>query len=306
MNNKRPDSEIFIAKSSDGRSRRLKGIMFILSSALFFSLMSFFVKLSGDLPFWQKVFFRNFVAVFVSLYLLIKSKHSIREIPGRSYPTLLLRCIFGTLGMFLNFYAINKMNIGDANMLNKMAPFFSTLMSIPILKENPGSADLIALVVALVGSAFVVKPGSGIASFTAVLALLGGYCAGTAYTLVRKLGKQGVYGPTIVFSFSLFSALASVPMALYYYKPMSTAQLLCLLLAGTCAAAAQLSVTAAYTYAPAREISVFDYTQVLFASLLGALFLAELPDRYSLIGYGIIIGCAVMKWNYNVRQTHGQ
>ncbi len=283
-------------------SRRLRGILYILCAAFFFSLMSFFVKLSGDLPFWEKAFFRNFVAIFVSLYLLRRSGHNLRELPRSSLSALFLRCLFGTAGLFLNFYAIGKMHIGDANMLNKMAPFFSTLMSVFLLGEKPSRIDLLTLLVALLGAAFVVKPGSGIASLPALLALLGGFFAGTAYTFIRKLGTHGVYGPIIVFAFSLFSALSSIPMTLLHFAPMTAAQLLCLLLGGCAAAAAQLAVTAAYTYAPAREISVFDYTQVLFASLLGLLFLGERPDRCSLIGYLLIIGTAVAKWGYGMRK----
>lgn len=283
------------------RSQKLRGILCILCAAFFFSLMSFFVKLSGELPFWEKSIFRNLVALMISWILLKRSAHSLREVPKSSYLTLFFRCFFGTIGLFLNFYAIGKMKIGDANILNKMAPFFATLMSVFILQEKPKRIDILALLLAFLGAAFVIKPGAGIASFTAVLALLGGFCAGTAYTFVRKLGTHGINGAIIVFSFSLFSVLASIPLTILHFTPLSALQLLYLVLAGVSAAAAQFAVTAAYSYAPAREISVFDYTQVLFASLLGLIFLKELPDVYSFVGYLIIIGTAVMKWFYNTR-----
>ena len=73
---------------------------------------------------------------------------------------------------------------------------------------------------------------------------------------------------------------------------------LLLLLAGISAACGQFSITKAYTKAPAREISVFDYTQVLFAAILGFLFLEQIPDQLSFLGYAIIIGSAVFKWAY--------
>lgn len=73
-------------------------------------------------------------------------------------------------------------------------------------------------------------------------------------------------------------------------------QVLFLLLAGLCASCAQFSITKAYSYAPAKEISVYDYSQVLFSALLGLIFLAELPDLLSFIGYIIIIGSAVAKY----------
>lgn len=72
-----------------------------------------------------------------------------------------------------------------------------------------------------------------------------------------------------------------------------------LLLAGACATGGQLCITKAYTKAPAKEISVFDYTQILFAAALGFIFLGEIPDVFSAIGYVIIIGSAIFKWIYN-------
>jgi drug/metabolite transporter (DMT)-like permease len=88
------------------------------------------------------------------------------------------------------------------------------------------------------------------------------------------------------------------------YQPMLWWQVLFLLGAGCMAAGAQFSLTAAYTYAPAKSISVYDYTQVLFTALWGLLFLSELPDWISIIGYVIIIGAALAK--YMVARNEGK
>ena len=76
-------------------------------------------------------------------------------------------------------------------------------------------------------------------------------------------------------------------------------QILALLGAGLSATGGQFSITAAYYNAPAREISVYDYSQIIFATLLGLIFLGELPDIYSFIGYAIIIAMAVLMFLYN-------
>ena len=72
-------------------------------------------------------------------------------------------------------------------------------------------------------------------------------------------------------------------------------QLLCLCGAGLTAAGGQLAITAAYTYAPAKEISVYDYTQVIFAAIWGFIIFGQRPDIFSVIGYVIIIGAAVYR-----------
>ena len=152
------------------------------------------------------------------------------------------------------------MNIADANILNKLSPFFAILMSIFILKEKPNKIEWLSVLMAFIGAAFVAKPGAGIASFPALIAILGGFTAGTAYTYVRKLGLAGERGPVIVMYFSLFSTLVLLPGLILNFHPMTMKQLAFLLLAGTSAAGGQLAITAAYQHAPARDISVFDYS----------------------------------------------
>ena len=61
----------------------------------------------------------------------------------------------------------------------------------------------------------------------------------------------------------------------------------------------QLCVTKAYCYAPAREISVFDYSQILFSALFGWLFLKQYPDIFSWLGYGILLSMGVILFLYN-------
>jgi drug/metabolite transporter (DMT)-like permease len=83
---------------------------------------------------------------------------------------------------------------------------------------------------------------------------------------------------------------------------MSGSQWLCLILAGLGASLGQFSITTAYKFAPAKEISVFDYTQVIFAAILGMVFLDETPVPLSIAGYVIIIGTAVFRWYYIKRR----
>ena len=282
-------------------TEKKQGIFFIISAGFFFALMTLFIRISGDLPTMQKTFFRNAVAAIVAVAMLAKSKEGFRIKKG-SYGDLFWRSICGTLGMVCNFYAVDHMGLADANILNKLSPFFAILMSIMILKENANIVEWISVAVAFIGAVFVVKPAMNMQFVVAMIGVLGGLGAGMAYTFVRKLGKKGERGPVIVMFFSLFSCAFTLPFFLVQYQPMTGRQWLYLILAGGCAAGGQLSITKAYTKAPAKEISVFDYTQVLFAALLGFFFLGQIPDILSVIGYVIIIGSAIFKWNYLQKQ----
>ena len=110
-------------------------------------------------------------------------------------------------------------------------------------------------------------------------------------------------GPFIVFFFSGFSCLVSLPYLFLHYHPMSPSQLGFLLLAGLAASGGQFSITAAYCNAPAREISVCDYSQIIFSALLGFLLFSQVPDFLSVIGYLTICVMAVVMFLYNNRKT---
>ena len=274
-------------------TERSKGICFILLSALCFALMSLFVKLSGDLPSMEKAFFRNIVALVFAAFILYRRHIPLKLEKGNAL-ALFLRCFCGTVGLICNFYAIDHLAISDANMLNKMSPFFAIIFSFLILKEKVAPYQAICVITAFIGTLFILRPGfDSMVTFPAFIGLLGGIGAGIAYTMVRVLGNRGVKGSLIVFSFSLFSTLVTLPYLIFDYAPMTGKQFLFLLLAGLAASGGQFSITAAYTHAPAKDISIFDYMQIIFSSLLGLIVLHEVPVWLSVVGYFIIIGSSL-------------
>ena len=149
----------------------------------------------------------------------------------------------------------------------------------------------------------VVNPRFDMKIIPALSGFLSGACAGFAYTCVRVLGKKGERNDMIIFFFSAFSTLVSLPFMIIYYVPMTGIQWLYMLLAGLSAAGGQFFITAAYKQAPAKEIAVFDYAQVLFAAILGFLFLNQIPKTLSIIGYVVIIGAAVGNFIYRLEKS---
>lgn len=280
----------------ENASKRTVGVLFILGAALCFALMNLFVNLAGDLPVMQKVFFRNLIASVAVFFLLLFQKEKFRIHSKECLFWLFLRSFVGFLGVILNFYAIDTIgSISDASILNKLSPFFAILFSVFLLKEKPRLYEIGFVALAFSGALFVVKPTFTAASLPALAGVLSGASAGFAYSCVRILGTKGERGMMTVFFFSAFSTLVALPFFIAFYEPMTPFQLFALLMAGVSATGGQFFITAAYRFAPAKEIAVFDYSQVLFAAVLGFLFLDQLPDLFSLAGYGIIIGAAVGK-----------
>ncbi|MDO5336622.1 MAG: DMT family transporter [Eubacteriales bacterium] len=280
----------------------MKGMLMIIASAFCFACMNVCVRLAGDLPSVQKSFFRNIVAA-VFAGIVIYRKHLCLRVEKQNLVPLAMRCIFGTMGILCNFYAIDHLLVADASILNKLSPFFAIIFSFLLLKERitPVQAGCVAL--AFIGCIFIVKPGfQNTALFPALIGVCGGMGAGIAYTMVRILGTRGVKGPLIVFYFSVFSSIVVLPWIILEHEPMTLRQLGILLLAGLCAAGGQFTITAAYTYAPARKISIFDYSQIIFATMLGFVLFGEIPDVFSFAGYTLIILASLCMFIYNRRQ----
>lgn len=278
---------------------RTRGVLCILCSALCFSAMSAFVHLAGDLPVFEKAFFRNFVAAVI-VFVLVRVRHIPLRIekPFRKY--VLLRCIFGTAGLLLNFYAIDRLSLADSNMLNKLSPFFAIVFSYFVLKERVKPVQALAVAGAFLGALLIIKPtGTNLSLLPAIGGFFGGMGAGAAYTFLRKSTRGGVNSDIIVLCFSCFSCLVTIPFIAADFVMPTGRQLLLLLLCGCCGAGGQFSITAAYSFAPAREISVYDYTQVIFSAVMGYFLFDQLPDLWSFIGYAVIIAMAVINFVYN-------
>lgn len=287
-------------------NKRTKGILLLILSAFFFACMNMFVKLSGEeLPVFQKVFFRNAMAAVIAFIVLLKNKAPLKPSVKGSLPFLILRTLFGLMGVVCNYYALETLVLSDASILNKMSPFFAVLFSFIFIKERPRLYQWLILGGALFGALFVIKPSFANAAFIpALVGFMGGVFAGAAYGCVRKLGVMGENNPYIVFFFSTVSTLIVTPIMIAGYVPMTLLQWVYLLSAGVSAALAQFSITAAYTCAPAKEISVYDFSQIIFASLMSLIVFSQTPDLYSVIGYVIIIGMAVLNFIMSNRKAH--
>jgi len=280
-----------------------------VGSAFGFALMGMFVRLADDfggaIPFTQKSFFRNVVAAVVAGVLFWRAVRK-EEAPRGSgvlaasaWMPLVLRSIFGTIGIFGNFYALSHIPLGDACMLNKLSPFAAVAASWLLLGERVTLRQGVAVSIAFVGAMFVVKPGFAMAGETtaALAGLAGGISAGLAYTCVRRLGILKVEPSFIVLFFSCFSTLATLPFLVFDYHPMTWAQVATLFGAGISATVGQFGITAAYRLAQPRELAVYDYTNVVFAALLGFAVFGQVPDLFSWLGIAIIVamGFAIRK-----------
>ena len=137
-------------------SSKSKGILFIVLAALSFALMNTCVRLAGDINTFEKAFFRNFVAALITGVIMLR-QHVPTKLSRESRRLVLGRVVLGTLGLVCNFYAVSRINLADANMLNKMSPFFAVVFSALLLKEKLSLRQLLIVLGAFAASLLIIN-----------------------------------------------------------------------------------------------------------------------------------------------------
>jgi drug/metabolite transporter (DMT)-like permease len=268
-----------------------RAVLMICLACLSFSFVGVAVRMSGDVPIYEKVFFRSIVSLAATAVIAARAKQNPFARDGRN-GILVTRGALGTVAMTLYFFAIERLTLADATILNKLSPFFVAMFAVLFLREKLSKHVLPALAVAFVGAGLVIKPQLDLGALPASAGLLSAVASGTAYTVVRSLrGKVSPY--RVVFFFALVSAVATVPPMLFRFVPPTTEQLVYLLGSGVFATTGQIFLTLAYHQAPATKISIYNYSHVIFAFLAGLVLWGEVPDALSIAGAVLIVAAAL-------------
>lgn len=280
-----------------------KGAISIVLAATFLALMAMNVKfLGGEIPLTQQVFFRNFVMLFISGGIILKNGYrffGVKE--NRRY--LIQRSIFGLMGVVSSFYANVHLNLGDAQALLKLSPFVVTFFAITLLGERVSKARVFTLFSAFAGALFIINPQFNSELLPSLIGLSSAFFAGSAYVTLSALSRKPVKekGMTVIFVFSLFSTICTLPFMIQAFVPPTPTQWFLLLMIGIFAALGQYFITLGYGIAHAADISIFDYSGVIVAALIGKLVFKETLEWMSIVGIAIIITSGLIAYMDNRR-----
>ena len=261
----------------------------MILSALSFAAMQVVVHLSKEIPTMEQIFARNFFILIVAFFVIRKKKGSFYG--EKKYQLGLFgRSFFGFLGLITLFYASSHAAQGDVTILNKLSPIFVTILAVVTMKEKLPLIQIPALLLSLIGAFIVFQPNFQSNPLPLIMALLSAVSSGVAYTLLGYF-KDKVDGMTVIMHFSTFSAVASLPFMIQNFVMPDARQFLLLILIGVFGSLGQAFITYAYRYAPASEISIYNYSGIIFSMLLGYFILGEPITRSSVIG-GICVASA--------------
>ena len=134
------------------------------------------------------------------------------------------------------------------------------------------------------------------------MAFLCAFFSSVSYTLLAYF-KNKVDGMTIIMHFSTFCVLACIPFMIFDFVMPTFKELLLLLLIGVFGGFGQIALTYAYRLATAAEISIYNYSGIVFSIILGYVFLGEVLDVTSVIGCALVIIAALITYIFSGKKA---
>lgn len=281
------------------------GVALKLAAIASFTVMGALIKATGGaVPAGEVVFFRSLFAVPVMLLWLALTGQLGAGVRTSRPLAHLTRGLIGTFAMGTMFAGLMVLPLPEVTALQYALPIFVVVFSALFLGEGIRLFRLAAVLIGLLGVLIVIFPRLGsfasgevstVEGGAALLVLIGCAAGAVAQLIVRKMVEtERPVTVALYFSFSsTFLSLLTLPFGWVW---PSGAHMLLLIGAGLVGGLAQGLMSTSYRYAPASTLAPFDYTSMIFATLIGFVAFDEVPTGHTLIGAGLVIiaGCVIL------------
>jgi drug/metabolite transporter (DMT)-like permease len=261
----------------------------IAGMALVVAMDSLAKWLGRDYAIAQIVFFRQAFSLppllLLTLYLGGWSALATRRPFGHG-----LRGLLGVAAAFCFFLSLVYLPIAEATAIAFVSPLLMTALSAPILGEKVGRRRWSAVLLGFIGVLVVVRPGSGVFGWPALLPLGAALCYALAMLWTRQMARSETLAALLVLP-TLIAAILTAPPALAVWTPPTDAETWVLFaLLGLLGGMGMAFLTQAFRLAPsAATVAPFDYTALVWATLAGWLVWGEFPDAFAILGAAVIV-----------------
>ena len=265
----------------------VSGIGLMLASMACFAVSDVFAKQAMVRHSGIEIAWFRYVGLFIAFGIL----WSHRGLPQRSkQPRLQIGRGLGLVSSTLFFnLALKALPLAEATALAFASPLFVTLLSVLALHERVDRTRWLIVVAGFIGVLIVMRPGSSAFHPAALLPVVGACSWAIGVTLSRKsIARDGV-ATTMAYSCAVGLVLLSILVLPVFALPSPADFALLILMSATWSAAQWLNLSA-FHRAEASLLAPFSYTQLFWATLLGYLFFAHIPDTWSFLGIAIIMG----------------
>lgn len=268
----------------------LHGALWMVASALTFTVMTTLIKYLGDdYPAALQAFYRQLAGFLVLLPVIVRRR-------GAAFATsrpglLVFRAGVGTMGMLLAMYAFQHLPLADANALS----FTRTLWVVPlaafVVREHVGALRLGAALVGFAGVLIMIRPGAD-GGFTlggpALAMLAASFLFALSVTGIKVLTRTNSPMVMLVWSMTL-GVLFTIPGALLTWRWPSPGDLALLALMGVTATVTQGCYIKGMSIGDAAAMAPIDYVRLVFATAAGLLVFGELPGVWTLAGAALVV-----------------
>jgi len=281
-----------VTSAPEPPSQLRRGALLMAVSALLFASMAAMVSLAArELANAPIVFFRHFTMLVFLLPWLVRQGR--RALETDDFAGHLVRGLAGVAAVACYFYAIARLRLADAVLLNQSMPLFIPLVERAWLGERIPSRLWGVLLLGFAGLLLILRPGSGVFEPAALVGLASAVLASIAQVGIRRLTRTEPV-TRIVFYFGLVASVVALPPAAYWWTSPSAKTWAILLLMGIFATVGQFTLTRAYVHAPAAQVGPFLYVGPVFAGLLDWLIWGRLPDALFVAGAVVVIASATL------------
>jgi drug/metabolite transporter (DMT)-like permease len=268
----------------------------------FFITMFTFVKLAGEVPPGQIVFFRSAFAMIPVLIWVFARGSGLAAFRTSDLKGNFMRGVIGVISMGLGFYGLTKLPLPEAVTIGYAMPLITVVMGAMLLKEQVRVYRWSAVLVGLIGVLIVSWPRLTVFADPSAasrelawgaLAVLGSaaFAAGAMIQVRRLIGREAAI--TIVIYFTLISAGLSLLTIPFGWSALSNAQLSCLVMAGIVGGIGQILLTSCYRYADVSTIAPFEYVSLLLSLTIGYFVFSDVPTPQVIIGALIVVGAGL-------------
>ncbi len=190
----------------------------------------------------------------------------------------------------LNFFALRYLQLDQALAILFSTPFLVAVMAGPILGEWVGWRRWTAILVGFAGVLLVTRPGLGGVHPAALLTLGSAICY-ALYGITTRLLARTDSNETTLFYSNLVGVVAMTPVLYFVWSAPESGFIVFLMVAiGGLGSFGHYLLIAGHRLAPASTLSPYMYTQLVWASALGYIVFADVPNRWTLAGAVIVIG----------------
>lgn len=242
------------------------------------------------------ILFKNIPSMIIVPIVLKKMNISFF---GNNKPLLWFRSLISTLGMLACFYIFTVMTLTDAITILNLSPIFIFFLAGIFLQEKLSLRQLPLFIFAFIGGLLVIKPGLRLDMLPSLIALIAAIFVAVSFVSLRHLRLTDHY-LVIINYFTYISSLASLIILLVQqsFQLPNLSDCLVLILLGGIGLLDQIGITKAYQLAPANLVSLYIYSQIIFASIFSVLFFSEIPDTFSIIGASLIIISGYLNYRF--------